>query len=116
MSRPRTARADHRPVADDETACAADCPPVRRRAGSDETTIGWTADFTSDPRAPLSARAGTGPTGRLVAGRYRVRSLLGTVGMERVWLGQAAVMARTVALLQCARRGQTGCGPGITVG
>ena|SRR5437763_6164508 len=113
MSRPRTARADHRPVADDETACAADCPPVRRRAGSDETTIGWPADFTSDPRAPLSARAGTGPPGRLVAGRYRVRSLLGTGGMARVWLGHDEVLARPVALKQCARRGGPGGGPGI---
>jgi serine/threonine protein kinase len=55
----------------------------------------------------LVERLAAEPAGRLVAGRYRLRSLLGCGGMGRVWLAEDEVLNRPVAVKQFNLSDQT---------
>jgi serine/threonine protein kinase len=70
----------------------------RRRGDGTDGTFEWNP-FVTGSSGPVDrgAVAGTGPD-RIVAGRYRLSTLLGTGGMGAVWLAEDAVLRRAVAL------------------
>jgi serine/threonine protein kinase len=76
-----------------------------------EAAPGITATRLDDTVATVDAllfeRPSAQPAGRLVAGRYRLRSQLGRGSMGIVWLAQDEVLDRPVAVKQVIR----GCSP-----
>ena len=67
----------------------------------------WRTAGEGHPTVPvqLAGCAPSEPGGRLVAGRFRLRSLLGRGGMGRVWLADDELLDRPVAIKQLLRYG-----------
>src|SRR5919107_1923482 len=74
-------------------------PRDRHRAGDPPTTIDGRVDAVSIPVTHPDQRP-CALFGRLVAGRYRLRSLLGRGGMGRVFLADDELLHRPVAVKQ----------------
>ena len=76
----------------------------------------WGTVGVGHPTVPeqLADRWPGEPGGRLIAGRFRLRSLLGRGGMGRVWLADDELLDRPVAVnqLQAPRAVQMRYGPG----
>ncbi|MFF1822362.1 hypothetical protein ACFVWG_33985 [Kribbella sp. NPDC058245] len=71
-------------------------------AASGITATRWD-DTVATVKALLFERPPAEPAGRLVAGRYRLRSQLGRGSMGIVWLAQDEVLDRPVAVKQVIR-------------
>src|SRR5712672_2295723 len=67
----------------------------------------WRTAGEGHPTVPGQLADGTPgePGGRLVAGRFRLRSLLGRGGMGRVWLADDELLDRPVAVKQLRMHG-----------